>query len=54
MHSARHETYVKKGAFRRYCERLFDEYGWSRFVLGEEAPKRRRGLRERVRGALAS
>jgi len=51
--SPRHETYVKKAAFRRYCDRLMAAYGWSRFTLGETAP-RRPGLRSRMREALAS
>lgn len=34
--SSRHETYVKKSAFKGYCERLFRDFGWRHFGL--EAP----------------
>ena len=36
--SARHATYVKKSAFKKYCERLFRDYGWSRY--GETVSQR--------------
>jgi len=31
--SARHATYVKKSAFKRYCEQIFREYGWRQFSV---------------------
>ncbi len=31
--SPRHATYVKKAVFQRYCELIFDEYGWTRHSL---------------------
>jgi len=52
VRSARHETYVKKAAFRRYCEALFAEYGWTRFVLDEPGPRPRGRRRAMLRAAL--
>ncbi len=31
VNSARHATYVKKSAFRKYCNQIFARYGWRRF-----------------------
>lgn len=31
--SPRHATYVKKSVFKRYCEKIFRDYGWRQFSI---------------------
>jgi len=46
--SARHATYVKKSAFRKYCQKLFRNYRWQQFSLTQPRPSQDTETREQA------